>query len=356
MSEMSNHPSNRLVRSRGGLLVLLLLSTVLAAFALPLIGRTCYSPALYFPSLVTGMETGSRVLILQERFINTLLAMIAGSGLALAGLALQTLFRNPLASPYTLGIASGASFGATLWIFFLPAVIRLAGKLESAGVGNFLEKTVGVGMSFGAFGGAVLATGIVFLLARRRNLSSERILLAGIAVCFFFSSLILLFQYLSDEGRSFQMIRWTMGEISAVDSSFLTPMGTVVALGAILLFLFAREMDILLTGEERALSLGMNLTFFRFFLFFLSSILVAVIVSICGPIGFVGLMVPHFCRLLIGIDHRYLVPATALFGAIFLSVCFTFARSILYLEILPVGVVTSLLGGPFFLALLLQKR
>lgn len=325
-------------------LVLLSLLTLSALVVFPLVGRTCYSPIHYGEFLSASVKSESAPLILEERFWNTLLAMLAGSGLSLAGLILQTLFRNPLASPFTLGIAGGASFGATLWLFLAPFFWGTVGSFG------------GFGLCAGAFLGAMLAMTIVFCLGRHRDISSEKILLAGIAVNFFFSSLILFVQYLSEEGRSFRMLRWTMGEIDLADPRLILPVAGVVVIGGTLLFLFSREMDLLLTGEERALSLGMNLGAFRIFLFFLSSILVGVVVSVCGPVGFVGLMVPHFCRLLVDRDHRYLVPASLLFGALFLGACWTAARIVFYPDILPVGVVTSLLGGPFFLWLLLRKR
>lgn len=332
--------------------------TVFALFALPLVGRTCYSPRLYFqkvqPTSVDrdsdgeGLPTEVRQMILRrDRFPKTFLAMIAGAGLALAGLTLQVLFRNPLASPFTLGVAGGAAFGATLWIHLAPWV----GAWGMVG-------TV-CGFSFGtwsAFLGALLATAVVFALFQRQDLSSDQLLLAGIAVSFLFSSLILALQYLADSSRSFQMIRWTMGEIDALDIHQLGPMAVAVVAAAAPLFFFSRELNILLTGEERALALGVSVGRFRLLLFFLSSALVAVVVAVCGPIGFVGLMTPHLCRLAVGSDHRVLVPTTALFGALFLACCFTVSRVALHPDILPVGVITSLFGGPFFLWLLLKRR
>ena len=336
-------------RRAHGTLLLLGLLTLLALGGLPLLGRTVYSPALWLPQTEeraaqrTEAESNRSLILWRERAPKTLLAMIAGSGLALAGMALQALFRNPLASPFTLGTASGAAFGATLWQFFAPA-------------GALLPFCGFSPVTWSALAGAALATGAIFALGRSRDISSEQMLLAGIAVSFFFSSLILALQYVSDVGRSFRMIRWTMGGIESLEPAQLIPVALTVALGAGLLFFFSRELDILLTGEERALSLGVEVGRMRVFLFLLASALVGVIVSVCGPIGFVGLMVPHLCRLMIGSEHRTLVPATALFGAIFLGVCFTLSRSILPTDALPVGIITALLGGPFFLWLLLSPK
>ena len=330
--------------------IALAFAAVAALLGFPLLGRTVYSPHLYwgmaFAANVPGEGSDPSVLILSDRLVNTTAAMAAGGGLAVAGLMLQTLFRNPLASPFTLGIAGGASFGASLWICIVSSFVP---ALASSGISG------GFGICLGAFLGAVLAMFTVYALGRNGGVSSERILLSGIAVNFFFSGLILFVQYLSEQGRSFRMLRWTMGEIDLADPVLLWPLVLLVAAGGILLFLFSREMDILLTGEERAMSLGMNLSRFRLFLFFLSSLLVAAVVSICGPIGFVGLMAPHFARLLVGGGHRRLIPASLLFGAVFLAACFTAARTILFPNLLPVGVITSLLGGPFFLWLLLRR-
>lgn len=324
------------------LTLLFLLTAAATLFLLPLLGRTSYSPLAWRDIFVAGGAESPTAQILRERFWNTTLAFVAGGGLALAGLILQTLFRNPLASPFTLGIAGGASFGAVLAIAFTPFLFVPVGSFPTGLCGALL--------------GAILATALVLLLARGRDMASETVLLAGIGVNFFFSGLILLIQYLSEEGRLFRMIRWTMGQVSLTDPSLMIPAATVVLSVALLLVVFAEEMDILLTGDERALSLGINLYRFRLFLFLLSSVLVGMVVSICGPIGFVGLTAPHFARRWVGGVHRRLIPASLLFGSLFLVLCYTAARTVLYPDILPVGVITSLLGGPFFVWLLTRTN
>ena len=319
--------------------LLLLLAAAAVLFSLPLIGRTCYSPFLW-REFFEGSQSPA-VQILAERFWNTALAFTAGSGLALAGLILQTLFRNPLASPFTLGIAGGASLGAVLAIALTP-ILFAAGLVPFTGVG-------------GALLGAALAIGLVLFLARGRDMASETVLLAGVGVNFFFSGLILFVQYLSEEGRLFRMIRWTMGQVSLTNPWLLFFLAGTVSVSALLLALFAEEMDILLTGDERAVSLGVNLYRLRIFLFLLSSVLVGAVVSVCGPIGFIGLTAPHFARRLCTGGHRALIPVSLFFGAVFLALCYTVARALLYPDILPVGVITSLLGGPFFIWLLTRS-
>ncbi|MDR3233186.1 MAG: iron ABC transporter permease [Planctomycetaceae bacterium] len=303
---------------------------VFSATLLPCLGQTFYLP---------GTE------IYALRFFRTLLALIAGSGLALCGLVFQAMFRNPLATPYTLGVASGAAFGAAVC---LQSAVRLGLPIM---IPTLLTLSLPA-VTFGAFAGAVLAMGIVFALSQYKDASSEQMLLAGVAVNFFFSSMIVLLQYLSAPHDAFQILRWTMGGVqnaAARDCILLAPM--VLALFGFLLFQ-SRTLDVFVTGQERAISLGVNVVRFRMLLFFLTSLTVGGIVSVTGPVGFVGLMVPHISRLVFGAGHYRLIPMTALLGAVFLAVCDTLGRWIFYPAELPVGIITSLLGGPFFLWLL----
>lgn len=280
-----------------------------------------------------------------ERLPKTFLALLAGSGLSLAGLMLQTVFRNPLASPFTLGIAGGASLGAVLYLH-LTSVLAISGVFV-------LHGTL---LTFSAFAGALVAMGTVWLLSRTGSAHEGRMLLAGIAVNYFFSSLILFLQYMADPSQTFKMIRWTMGGIDYCSPGTLSIIAFLVLLVFLWLWGHSREMNILLLGRERALSLGVETNRINRQLFLLSSLLTAVLVAVCGPIGFVGLMVPHFARLMTGNIHQYLIPVTFFLGGIFLTVCFTLSRSIIYPGILPVGIITSLLGGPFFLLFLLKTK
>ncbi len=283
------------------------------------------------------------------RFPRTLLAGLAGGGLALAGLVFQALFRNPLATPYTLGIASGASFGAALC---LQSAVYLGLPVAGGVFIGFLGIPL---LSWGAFAGAFLAMLIVYGLSQSRDSSSEQMLLAGVAVNFFFAGLIVLLQYVSAPHDALQMLRWTMGGVQDamnIDNQRLAP---IVFTAAVILFFFSRELNVITTGRERALSLGVDVDRFRNILFVLTSLLVGAIVSVTGPIGFVGLMVPHLCRLVVGPHHQRLIPATVLFGGLFLAVCDTLGRCLFHPGSLPVGIVTGLLGGPFFLWLLLRR-
>ena len=308
----------------------LLLIVLASAILLPCIGKTFHAP---------GTE------IYWLRFHRTALALIAGGGLALAGLVFQAMFRNPLATPYTLGVASGAAFGAALCLqttirFGLPGLI------------GFIPT-----VSLGAFLGATLAMGIVLGLSRRRDTSTEQMLLAGVAVNFFFSSLIILIQYLSAPHDAFQILRWTMGGVQ--DATYFSDwlrLFPIVLLLMIFLITQSRTMNVFVTGSDRAKSLGVNVERFKWVLFIVTSLVVGLIVSVTGPIGFVGLLVPHVARLLVGPDHRMLITSTAFLGAVFLAVCDTAGRWIAHPAEFPVGIITSLLGGPFFLWLLLKRK
>jgi len=280
------------------------------------------------------------VIFWQIRVPRVLTAFVGGAGLALGGAAFQAIFRNPLATPYTLGVASGAAFGVAL-------ASRLGLSLVVAGLSTH---------TVAAFAGALVAVGVVWMLGRLRpDFSSTVLLLAGVAMSFFFSSLILFLQYTASLGDSFRIIRWLMGGLGAVDLRTLVPMVPVVLLGGLVVAWHARELDLLATGPEIAASRGVAVARTRTVLFIATSVMVGGVVAACGPIGFVGMMAPHICRLLVGANHRRLLPASILFGGAFLVVCDTAARLVFFPAELPVGVITAFLGAPFFLWLLVRK-
>ncbi|MDR2345260.1 MAG: iron ABC transporter permease [Planctomycetaceae bacterium] len=320
-------------------LAILILLLICGLFVLPILGKTFY----FF-----SFSDLSPIYVL--RFNRVLVAMAAGGGLAMGGLVFQSLFRNPLATPYTLGIASGASLGAAI-------AFQLSFLLSGIYSGCWLFVILGSStVSIGAFCGAIFATFIVLLLSGSGDIASERMLLAGVAVNFFFASLIVFLQYISSPYNALRLLHWTMGEFQdAVIMDFWRMFPFVFILFVILLFL-ARELNILAMGLEHAKSLGIEVVKLRLFLFVIISVVVGVIVSVTGPIGFVGMMTPHISRLIVGTNHWRLVPITFLAGAIFLSVCDMISRSILYPVQIPVGVTTNIIGGPFFLWLLLKSE
>lgn len=306
--------------------------------AAPLIGIENISPGAVLSRARGGADFQ---LFWQLRFPRVLIALLAGAGLALSGMAFQALFRNPMATPFTLGVSSGASLGAALYV--------------TAGLSFSL---LGVsGISLAAFAGSILAIAFVYGFTRMsRSFSTGTMLLAGIAASFFFSSVILFLQYVSDFTQSFLILRWLMGGLGVVGyRSVFDVLPFVVSGGAITVAL-THELNLLVSGEEIAVSRGVNVVRVRQMVFFAASLMVGGIVAVAGPIGFVGMMIPHICRLIVGPDHRRLIPATLLLGGSFLALCDTVARTLIAPAEIPVGVITGLLGGPFFVWLLLRHR
>lgn len=265
-------------------------------------------------------------------------AFLCGAGLALGGVSFQGMFRNPLATPYTLGVSSGAAFGAALALQF-HEFFAFDGSLSA-----------------GALLGALIAVGVVWLTARLRpDFSPIVLLLAGVAMTFFFSSMILLIQYSSGLTDSFRLMRWLMGGLAGAEWQDILWLLPFLLSGSLILIWRTRDLDLLSISSEIAASRGVDVARSRQAIFLGSSLIVAGVVAVCGPIGFVGMMAPHICRVLVGNRHAVLVPASMLFGALFLVVCDTAARLIFFPLELPVGIITAFLGGPFFLWLLIRR-
>ncbi|OVE79808.1 hypothetical protein BVY02_02170 [bacterium J17] len=286
-----------------------------------------------------GGENLAAEIFWRIRVPRVFLGFITGAALGGAGVVFQAIFRNPLASPYTFGVASAAAFGAALSI-----VLGFSGS-----VFGLYGVTVG-----GLFGALFVAT--VICCVAFGSSSSNYMLLAGVAFSFFFSSLLLFVQYLSNFTESFRIVRWLMGGLEVTDYSGVMTLAPFVLFGLLFIYLRRDELDVILTGDELAYSRGVEVERVRMQLFFGTSIMVGAVVSFTGPIGFVGVMVPHFCRILLGPSHRLLVPYSILSSGSFLICCDALARVIVQPADLPVGIITSLLGGPFFIWVLLRRR
>jgi len=317
-------------------LLILIAISITAIAALPFIGMELIS----VNQLLT--DQFQRDIFLTLRLPRVLTAFLAGGGLAVCGLVFQGLFRNPMADPYTLGIASGASFGAS-------AVIL------SGAVGTVLLGITVPTAAIGALCGAALSFTLVLAFSgaisqpadRAAPSSPHTILLAGIAVSFFFSSLLMFLQYISDMRESFHIVRWLMGGVDVFGYKPLFTMLPFVTVGLVLTAAKVTVLDHFLTGEDIAQTRGVRVRRSRNLLLCAASVTVGGIVSVCGPICFVGMMVPHFCRSMFGASHKILLPACLMAGGIFLSICDTFARTAIAPAEIPVGVITALLGGPF---------
>ncbi|MCB0323428.1 MAG: iron ABC transporter permease [Bdellovibrionales bacterium] len=310
---------------------------ILCLLLAPFLGPVPLYPSDVFQSL-TGANPATTI-FWQMRVPRVMLGLLAGAGLSLAGAAFQGLFRNALATPYTLGIANGAAFGAVL-------CIRLNLQFNVLGLpGISLFSLIGASLS------VILVYGIT---VRSADFSGLTMLLAGVAISLFFSSLILFVQYLTDFSQSFEAIRWLMGGLEVLGYGDIAAAAPFVAVGGGVLLFLRRELDLVSVGDDFAASRGVAVRNTRMLLFVAASLMVGGVVAVTGPIGFVGLMVPHICRLLVGPRHGVLLPVCALFGGAFLVACDCVARTIIAPAELPVGVLTALLGGPFFLWLLLR--
>ena len=285
-----------------------------------------------------GNETG---IVWQIRLPRVLLGGIVGAGLSVAGTVIQSLVRNSLADPYILGISSGACTGAVFMILFAH---RLLGPAFS-GV---------AGVSLMAFAGAALAFSMVFVIARQPGggLTPVRMILAGLAVSYIFMAVTKFMVYLSQHNGAESAMFWMLGGLGGARWGRLgVPL--VVVLGCLIIFMLcARSLNALLLGDENAVALGVDVVNFRRFLFAMTSVLTGVIVAASGSIGFVGLIVPHAVRLMMGSDHRRVLPIGALTGAIFLIWTDVFSRTVLAPRELPLGIVTGFVGAPFFIWLL----
>ncbi|MDR1040864.1 MAG: iron ABC transporter permease [Deltaproteobacteria bacterium] len=269
-------------------------------------------------------------------------AFLSGAGLALSGMVFQAFFRNPLATPFTLGVSSGASFGASVYFFV---------------GGHFLVRLGGVGPLFASLVGAGLSMFLVWSITRvKGGFSTVIMLLAGVVINFFFSSLVLFVQYLSDSHDSLRIMHWLMGSLAGLETARLADLAFVILAGLAVIRLMASEIDLLTAGEEIAASRGVRVGFTKLKIFLAASIMVGSVVSLAGPIGFVGLMVPHACRLTLGWSHRILIPAVFFTGGCFLVLCDLASRVILAPAEIPIGIVTSMLGGPFFLWTLFRSQ
>jgi len=313
-------------------LIILIGCAVLTLIGAPFLGE----------SVISDINPGGvdSLVLWEVRIPRVLLAFLCGAALALGGLVFQAMFRNALATPYTLGVASGSTFSVALWINF-----------------GLSFSILGIsGVSLAALIGALLSVLLVYNLARfAGGMATVSLLLGGVILSFFFSSLTMLVQYFADAGSMFKMMRWTMGSLGQADSDAVLKVLPFVVTGIILIVQYRKELDLLSIGEELAMSRGVEVKKVRRVLFFAVSLMMAGVVSVCGPIGFVGIMVPHFCRMLFGVVHRELVWLSILLGGIFLVWCDTLARSVTIGSDLPVGIITSLIGGPFFLIVLLKR-
>jgi iron complex transport system permease protein len=291
-----------------------------------------FSHTLFHPRESGTLQT----IIWSIRVPRVLAGLLIGAGLAVTGCVFQGILRNPLAEPYTLGVSGGAALGVTVAIVTGMCFSWLTIPIFS-------------------FSGALLAVGLVYLLASRLHFSVTGLILGGVVLSFIFSSLVLFIFALAKPVEVQTVFMWLMGNLSAIDTLILKVVAIVILAGICVIFILGRDLDALTLGDEKALHLGINVLQIRRFLYITSSLIVGACVSLTGIIGFVGLIIPHLNRLIIGPNHRPLILASALVGGIFLSLADTLARTIIAPVELPVGVITGIIGGGFFIILLLIR-
>jgi iron complex transport system permease protein len=311
---------------------------VAAVVAAPFIGSTSIAFSRVFSTALPFADNVDAQIFFIARLPRALAAALVGGTLAAAGVVFQGLLRNPLATPYTLGVSAGASLGAMVAITF--------GSMWVGGVAS------------ASLAGAFLAVGIVYALAsaRHRGLSTTVLLLAGVTLNSFFSALILFVQYVSDFAQTFRALRWLMGDLDVASYAPIIAALPLVVIAFTAFAWLARPLNLLSIGAEAAATRGVNVVLTQRVAFFAASLATGAAVSVGGPIGFVGIIVPHLVRLMVGSDHRLVLPASTFFGAAFLVGCDAIARTVLAPIELPVGIITAVIGGPFFLWLLITRR
>ncbi|OLB57020.1 MAG: heme ABC transporter permease [Nitrospirae bacterium 13_2_20CM_2_62_8] len=283
----------------------------------------------------------SSVILLQVRLPRVLLGFMVGGSLAGVGVGLQALLRNPLADPYVLGISSGAALGAAVAILF--------------GIG-----TTGVAihaLPLCAFAGGLMAIVLVYRIAATYGrLPIHTLLLAGVILNAILSALIMFITSIMDPNRSFSVMFWLMGTLAAPDYPAMAVLLLYLVVGGSILLWQTPSLNLLTLGEESASSLGVEVETVKRTVFFTSALLTGAAVSMSGMIGFVGMVIPHAVRMVVGADHRLLLPASALVGGTFLVAADTVARTVLAPAEIPVGIVTALGGGPLFIYLLVYRK
>jgi iron complex transport system permease protein len=316
------------------LLALFLLLVIVSVIALSVGSvRVPFSSVVDSLLNISSVPDAQRTIVMAVRLPRVLLAIVVGAGLALAGVVLQALLRNPLAEPYILGISSGGTMGMilalTVW-------------------GSFAL----VGAPLASFAGSALVMLMVYGLAQRRGqLDPYTLLLSGVMVGAFFNAAVLLtVAVFNQELRN--AFLWLMGNLSGARADSLYIVGPLVLVGTVPILWRARDFNLIATGDETAMQLGIDVRSFRRFAYLVASFLTGVVVSVSGVIGFVGLLIPHIGRMIFGPDHRLLLPASFLLGASFLVVADTVARTIISPAEIPVGAVTAAIGAPVFIYLL----
>lgn len=322
-------------------MILILLALCVVALS---VGSVHIAPGHVFNDVVDALSgklsfsSEEELILFSVRLPRIIFAGIVGAALSLGGVIFQAILRNPLADPYILGISGGSALGAIIGIV--------------VGAGSFY-----LGIPLLAFLGALATVFLVFVMAggTRGHLLDNSLLLSGVVINAFFSAAILFFLSIVNSMELHSITFWLMGDLSRASLREISIAAFCLVIGFALLYAEARKLNLFVQGEDTAQHLGVNVERTKQWLLVVTSLIISVVVSLAGIIGFVGIMVPHLMRLIFGSDHRLLLPVSALFGASFLIVADTIARVVFAPAELPVGVITALCGAPYFIFLLKKK-
>jgi len=315
--------------------------TLITCALAPLIGSSSINLRRALDTSIPFASNVDAQILYIARLPRVLAGALVGASLASSGVVFQALLRNPLATPFTLGVSAGASLGAML-------VIILGGTLA---VGPWSP------VPAASLAGAGLAAAIVYALANgpRRVMSTTVLLLAGVTLNAFFSALIVFVQYLADFAEVARAARWLMGDLDVGGFDPIIAALPLVVVASLIFMRLPAALNLMGVDPDSASSRGVDVASTQRWAFFSASLATSAAVALAGPIGFIGIVVPHLVRLLVGVDHRIVLPASALFGATFLVLCDLLSRTLLAPVEIPVGVVTAIIGGPFFLWLLVRE-
>lgn len=332
-------------------IILILLALVFLFFVVSVfVGSGTLSFKEVFLAIFNKGNETARLIVRRIRFPRVIAALIAGGGLAVSGLVMQTVLKNPLASPTTLGVSNAAVFGANFAI-----IVVGAGAFHSTH-GSWLSISNPYLVSTFSFLSAIIAAGSILLLARLKNLNASAIVLAGVAVSAIFQAGTTLIQYFASDTQVASAVYWTFGDLGRASYKTDLIMFIVVAVSTLFFFLKRWDFSAMSGGIAYAKTLGVNTRFMTIMSLLLASLITSVTVSFLGIIGFVGLTAPQFMKRIVGDDYRFLLPSSFLAGALLLLISDILGRLPIFGTSVPVGVVTSLIGGPVFLAILLRRK
>ena len=313
------------------------------------LGSVYIEPELILRSILEWIKYGMdgvtcddsiRFIIFEVRLPRIILAVLTGSLLSMAGAVYQAIFQNPMADPYVIGISSGAAFGATIAIIFLPPMMLLGNSI----------------VSLAAFLSAILTSILVYFISKtKRGVDTFSLLLTGVVISTVLSSFISLIM-LAHQDEAMKIMTWTMGSFNAKSWNHVITILIPTVIGIFFTIYHGKDLNVLVMGEEEAMTMGLDTKRLKRNMLLICALLTSIAVSVSGIIGFVGLIVPHFIRLIFGSEHKFLLKASFVFGAIFMLLSDTIARSLISGFEVPVGIITSLIGGPLFLILLVRYR